>query len=367
MSDVEEEVAEERIGSEAEEEGYSEEEFDAEEEETKGEGKAGEEEEDDYEDEGFDDEEEDYEESVEGKQDQYVERDERYSDDEEFIDDGESVTSSIVSSTTGTTKKKKKKFKKRRGKKKKKKKKKQLSDGDSYLEEGDYDVDPRDRMPDPRMAVRMESARIMSNRFMQRHAVKQQMLMEREKRYRKSLTAKRKKENAWRRKMERSPFLVDQLAENERIDEENRVRIQQEEQRERLLTQRKNKIKNEIILKALAEASDLDGLRKEKRLIAIEEKRLKALLGLEKASGHRKADLMAAQRAERQRKQVQAEYLRAKKREEAIMVRERERELLMEKLDVQEPPAFSYFSSTLGYPKFVPKDDEEEEEEYYQQ
>ena len=49
------------------------------------------------------------------------------------------------------------------------------------------------------------------------------------------------------------------------------------------------------------------------------------------------------------------------------MVRERERELLMEKLHVQEPPAFSYFSSTLGYPKFVPKDDEEEEEEYYQQ
>ena len=112
-------------------------------------------------------------------------------------------------------------------------------------------------------------------------------------------------------------------------------------------------------LKALVEASDLDGLRQEKRLIAIEEKRLKALLQLEKASGHRKADLMAAQRAERQRKQVQAEYLRAKKREEAIMVRERERELLMEKLDVKEPPAFSYFSCTLGYPKFVPKEDDE--------
>ena len=41
------------------------------------------------------------------------------------------------------------------------------------------------------------------------------------------------------------------------------------------------------------------------------------------------------------------------------MVRERERELLMEKLDVKEPPAFSYFSCTLGYPKFVPKEDDE--------
>jgi hypothetical protein len=277
---------------------------------------------------------------------------EDYNDDDDFIDnDGESVTSSKASTTGGRTKKKKKK---KVGLKKKKKKKKKVRGEDEYDE---YEVDPRDRVPDPGMAVRMESARIMSNRFMQRHEVKQQMLIEREKRYRKSLIAKRKKENMWRRKMERSPFLVDQLAENERIDEENRVRLQQEQQREAMLNQRKSKIKNEIILKALAEASDLDGLRKEKRLIAIEEKRLKALLGLEKASGHRKADLMAAQRAERQRKQVQAEYLRAKKREEAIMVRERERELLMEKLNVQEPPAFSYHSDFLGsWPKFEPKD-----------
>merc|ERR1719263_897436 len=127
------------------------------------------------------------------------------------------------------------------------------------------------------------------------------MLIKREKRYRKNLAAKRKKENAWRRKMERSPFLVDQVAENERIDEENRVRLAEEAARKKMLKSRKSKIKNEIILKALAEASDLDGLRQEKRLIAIEEKRLKALLQLEKASGHRKADLMAAQRAERQR------------------------------------------------------------------
>ena len=148
--------------------------------------------------------------------------------------------------------------------------------------------------------------------------------------------------------MERSPFLVDQLAENERIDEENRVRIQQEEQRERLLTQRKNKIKNEIILKALAEASDLDGLRKEKRLIAIEEKRLKALLIMEKANAHTKADLMAAQRAERQRKQVQAQYRRARLREETQKRRELETELLREKLAAPPEEAFTYFSKTLG-------------------
>ena len=148
--------------------------------------------------------------------------------------------------------------------------------------------------------------------------------------------------------MERSPFLVDLLAENERIDEENRVRLEEEARRERMLQRRKENIKNEIILKALGEASDLDALRQEKRLIAVEEKRLKALLTLERSKGHRKADLLAAKRAERQRKQVQAEYRRQKLREETKRRRELQRELLREKLNVKPDEAFTYFSRTLG-------------------
>ena len=144
-------------------------------------------------------------------------------------------------------------------------------------------MNPEDRMPDPRMAVRMESARIMSNRFMQRHEVKQQMLMRRENAIERILLQSERRRRHGGEKMERSPFLVDQVAENERIDEENRVRLAEEAAREQMLKARGAKIKNEIILKALAEASDLDGLRQEKRLIAIEEKRLKALLQLEKS------------------------------------------------------------------------------------
>ena len=96
------------------------------------------------------------------------------------------------------------------------------------------------------MAVRMESARIMSNRFMQRHEVKQQMLMRREKRYRKNLL---QSERRRRHGGENGtfPFLVDQAAENERIDEENRVRLAEEAAREQMLKARKAKIKNEII------------------------------------------------------------------------------------------------------------------------
>ena len=202
--------------------------------------------------------------------------------------------------------------------------------------------------PDRFAAVRIESARIMSKRFMERHEVKQRMLDRRAAVHRRMLNSKKKKEAQWRRKMERSPFLVDLLAENERIDEENRVRLEEEARRERMLQRRKANIKNEIILKALGEASDLDALRQEKRLIAVEEKRLKALLTLEKSKGHRKADLLAAQRAERQRKQVQAEYRRQKLREETKRRAEVQREILREKLAVKPDEAFTYFSRTLG-------------------
>jgi len=47
-----------------------------------------------------------------------------------------------------------------------------------------------------------------------------------------------------------------------------------------------------FLLQALSEASDLEALRQEKRAIQLEEKRLKALLDLEKAGQHRKADLL---------------------------------------------------------------------------
>ena len=74
-------------------------------------------------------------------------------------------------------------------------------------------------------------------------------------------------------KTQRSPFLVDLLAENEKIDEENRVRLAEQARRAKVFERRKEEAKNAIILKALQEASDLDALRKEKRIIMEEERR----------------------------------------------------------------------------------------------
>jgi len=71
-------------------------------------------------------------------------------------------------------------------------------------------------------------------------------------------------------------------------------------------------VKAEIIVKALAEESDLEALRAEKRAILQEEQRLKALLGMEKVKLHRKADMQAAVRAERQRVRSKREFRRDK-------------------------------------------------------
>eukprot|EP00741_Cyanophora_paradoxa_P004800 tig00000829_g4657.t1 len=87
----------------------------------------------------------------------------------------------------------------------------------------------------------------------------------------------------WNARLDRSAYKVDLLAETERIEEENRVRLQSQARRARALESRKEQVKNEIILKALAEESDVEALRREKRLLAEEEKRLRAILDLEKS------------------------------------------------------------------------------------
>ena len=98
------------------------------------------------------------------------------------------------------------------------------------------------------------------------------------------------REKTWRKKTSKSPFAVDLVAEDERIQEENRIRAAEEESRRRLAEERRERAKNDIVLKALSEFSDLEALREEKRAIMEEEARLKALLSLEKVKTHGKTD-----------------------------------------------------------------------------
>lgn len=87
-------------------------------------------------------------------------------------------------------------------------------------------------------------------------------------------------------------------------------------------------------MQALTESSDLEALRREKRAIIEEERCLKALMDIEKSSGHRKAQMLAALRAEKQRHAAKADYRRRRFTEALENHFEREAEVLREKHDV---------------------------------
>ncbi|EQC26591.1 hypothetical protein SDRG_15531 [Saprolegnia diclina VS20] len=182
---------------------------------------------------------------------------------------------------------------------------------------------------------RAESAEIFSKKFAERSQVKSSMLEE--EKLRRLQKEKRRQANIekWQSKLAKSPFKVNLVADNERLDEENRVRLAEEARRIRALEKKTKQVKNDIILKALQETSDLDALRREKRVIMEEEKRLKALLDLEKTNSHRKMDMLAAQNAEKKRKQEKIEF-RMKQRKDQLQTRDEEyKKLLKEKLALE--------------------------------
>lgn len=172
---------------------------------------------------------------------------------------------------------------------------------------------------------------------MDREQAKQSYLAERRRAKAVRTGVKKRTQKKWQKKMSNSPFHIDLVAESERIDEENRVRLREQQRRQKHNEKMREKVKNEIILKALSEASDLEALRQEKRAIQLEEKRLKALLDLERAGQHRKADLLAAQRAERHRKSAKSEYYRQQYRAAHKKRENQKTEILMEKHALSPP------------------------------
>lgn len=149
------------------------------------------------------------------------------------------------------------------------------------------------------------------------------------------LRARRQKVEQWTQKTARSPFHVNLVADNERLDEEQRVARIECTRRARDLERRAKDAKSHVILKALSESSDLELLRREKRAIIDEEKRLRALLDLEKTNAHRKLDLLAARQAERQRRQALDDSRRRRRQEELREREERYKQLLREKLALE--------------------------------
>jgi hypothetical protein len=169
-----------------------------------------------------------------------------------------------------------------------------------------------------------------------REAAQERLLAERQAVREQQMLGKIKSQSRWRRKMTQSPYTVNLVAEQERIEEEVNARLSEERSLEQKFEKRRAKVKNDIILRALSEAQHLEQLREEKRLIALEEKRLSALLDIERAKQKRKQDLMAARRAEKERVEGRTRLLREERRAEVAFLHQQEQELLREKLGLEE-------------------------------
>merc|ERR1719335_546920 len=97
-------------------------------------------------------------------------------------------------------------------------------------------------------------------------------------------SSRRERDERWTRKLQKSPFAVDLVAENQRIDEENRVRDHIELRKQKLMQQRNREAHNAIFQRAVAESDELDLLRQEKRMLLENEKQLKALRDVERSN-----------------------------------------------------------------------------------
>jgi hypothetical protein len=102
---------------------------------------------------------------------------------------------------------------------------------------------------------------------------------------------------------------VDLVAENQRIDEENRVQDQVEKRRQRLMSHRNREAHNLIFKRAIAESDELDVLRKEKRMLLENEKKLKALRDVERSNARTAEILQVRRRYQVEKQQMKLQHV----------------------------------------------------------
>eukprot|EP01035_Chromulina_nebulosa_P067079 gene67079-91868_t len=173
------------------------------------------------------------------------------------------------------------------------------------------DIKFRTISPERREWIKRESEKIMQKNLLLREKSKEMIFEKRIEQLKINQMGREQQMKKWQEKTKNSPFAVNLVAEDERIFEETSIREKEETERKLASQTAKETAKNEIIMKALGEFSELEALRREKRAILDEEQRLKALLTLEKVSVHGKADRLVAERAQKQRKDAKFQHRRA--------------------------------------------------------
>jgi len=136
-----------------------------------------------------------------------------------------------------------------------------------------------------------------------------------------------------------SPFTVDMLADNERVDEEIRVRIQYEEELMKAEQMRKQRVMEEVIRKSLTEHDDIAQLRREKIRLLQEERRLRSLAEAEKsaANASRSGEKWAGRAEENEQRNAIEKAKRERKKQEMWALAEARAETLRVKHGIERP------------------------------
>lgn len=206
-----------------------------------------------------------------------------------------------------------------------------LMSGNKTMSTGTIGV--RHVSPERREWIKKESEAILAKNILVREKTKEEMFLKRLENEKLVQIANDTRKKRWEVKTSKSPFAVNLLAEDERIYEETQLRLKEEKERRERLKKEKEAIKNDIIIKAMGEFSDLELLRKERKAILDEEQRLKSLLSLEKVTVNGKADRLVAERALKQRKEAKFQHRRDKYQDSLDRIMQEEKTALQKKMN----------------------------------
>eukprot|EP01006_Ploeotia_vitrea_P054660 TRINITY_DN67912_c0_g7_i1.p1 TRINITY_DN67912_c0_g7~~TRINITY_DN67912_c0_g7_i1.p1 ORF type:complete len:230 (-),score=27.99 TRINITY_DN67912_c0_g7_i1:629-1318(-) len=126
------------------------------------------------------------------------------------------------------------------------------------------------------------TGKIYTSRLNERKFLKAQYEFDREKKIAEQTIYRKEKQGEWKNRYSNSPFLVDLVADNERIEEEMYVKNEEEKRRQQRLAAKKKVVKSEIIVKALSEVSQSEQRRAQIRAALEAKKRTRALQDIKK-------------------------------------------------------------------------------------
>ena len=175
--------------------------------------------------------------------------------------------------------------------------------GPSFTEGRTVDERRYDRA-ETKVAASNQTAELNRQRENERKYLKAQYEFEREKKLAERSIYQKERNQLWSQRLASSPLAVDLVADYERIEEENFIRQKEEKRRQALAERKKRKIKNEIIVKALAEVPLLEEARRQKREMIEDERRQKALRDVQRVEAiqdRKRNDLQAVNGSRQER------------------------------------------------------------------